>query len=186
MSDHPAASRPSNDPPRRQPGTPPSRGDRHRDREDEQVQRITSAPEGLTAEQNARFVRYAWQMGLRLLCFLLAFVTTGWVQWALLGAAIVLPYFAVVLANNRGVVNGEAVDAMVPADRQLTNGEPPATRSGTDARSHQGTVIVAGELTTGPDRPGPHGSTAAGHQGPHRHASGRPEDGGHPRGDRNR
>jgi hypothetical protein len=82
---------------------------------DEAVQRITSAPEAGHVERDARFVRYAWQMGVRTVCFILAFFTTGWVQIACFAAAIVLPYIAVVLANNGALSNGEVLDAVPPA-----------------------------------------------------------------------
>lgn len=93
---------------------------RHRGHvEAEEVQRITSAPEAGHVDRDARFVRYAWQMGIRTACFIGAFFTTGWIQIVLFIAAIVLPYLAVVLANNGTVSNGSMVDAVPPA--------PPAT-----------------------------------------------------------
>ncbi|NUL47121.1 DUF3099 domain-containing protein [Cellulosimicrobium funkei] len=94
------------------------RGDPRRDPA-EGVQRITSAPEAGHVDRDARFVRYAWQMAIRTACFIGAFFTTGWVQIVLFIAAIVLPYLAVVLANNGTVSNGSMVDAVPPA--------PPAT-----------------------------------------------------------
>jgi hypothetical protein len=105
---------------------------------DDAVQRITSAPEAGHIERDARFVRYAWQMGIRTLCFILAFFTTGWPQIVFFAAAIVLPYIAVVLANNGAVSNGEVLDAVPPAPdgtpaldtrRELTAG--PETLQGT-------------------------------------------------------
>ncbi|MFC7402396.1 DUF3099 domain-containing protein [Citricoccus sp. GCM10030269] len=78
-------------------------------RQAETVQRVTSAPEAGHVDRDARFVRYAWQMGIRTVCFILAFVTTGWVQVVLFIAAIVLPYIAVVLANSGAAANGEAL-----------------------------------------------------------------------------
>lgn len=38
-------------------------------------------------------------MGIRLACLPLAVVTTGWVRWAFILGAVVLPYIAVVIAN---------------------------------------------------------------------------------------
>ncbi|MEO9246192.1 DUF3099 domain-containing protein [Citricoccus nitrophenolicus] len=81
----------------------------------EGVQRITSAPEAGHVDRDARFARYAWQMAIRTACFIGAFFTTGWVQIVLFIAAIVLPYLAVVLANNGTVSNGSMVDAVPPA-----------------------------------------------------------------------
>ncbi len=64
-----------------------------------QVQTVTSAPESLEAEQQARIRRYLFTMGIRTTCFVLAVVLTGWARWVCAALAIVLPFFAVVMAN---------------------------------------------------------------------------------------
>ncbi len=88
----------------------------------EDVQRITSAPAPGHIDRDARFVRYAWQMGIRTVCFILAFFTTGWVQIVFFALAIVLPYIAVVLANAGAVSNGEVLDAVPqPSAPELSN-----------------------------------------------------------------
>jgi hypothetical protein len=88
----------------------------------EDVQRITSAPEAGHIDRDARFVRYAWQMGIRTVCFILAFFTTGWLQIVFFALAIVLPYIAVVLANAGTVSNGEVLAAVPqPSAPELTN-----------------------------------------------------------------
>lgn len=46
-----------------------------------------------------RTSRYLVSMGIRTLCLILAVVATGWLQWAFLAGAIILPYVAVVMAN---------------------------------------------------------------------------------------
>jgi hypothetical protein len=67
------------------------------------VHRITQAPEALAVDQSRRERRYLAQMGVRVLCFLLA--VTLWnhvpaaVSWVLIAGAVVLPYVAVLLAN---------------------------------------------------------------------------------------
>lgn len=58
-----------------------------------------------------RTKRYLVSMGVRTVCFVLAVATDGWVRWALIAAAIVLPYLSVVFANG----GRESVRAM-PAD----------------------------------------------------------------------
>lgn len=67
------------------------------------MHRITAAPEPLTADVARRQQRYLVQMGIRVLCFLLAVVTWShlplWASLALIVAAVVLPYVAVILAN---------------------------------------------------------------------------------------
>jgi hypothetical protein len=67
------------------------------------VQRVTDAPESLAADQARRTRNYLWQMGLRVLCFLLAVLLWPyvplWVSLTLVVGAVVLPYVAVLLVN---------------------------------------------------------------------------------------
>lgn len=55
-------------------------------------------------------VKYAITMGIRLVCVLLCFVVPGW--WMLIPAvgAVVLPYIAVVVANEKVVAPASRVD----------------------------------------------------------------------------
>ncbi|GAA1496199.1 DUF3099 domain-containing protein [Paeniglutamicibacter kerguelensis] len=76
-----------------------------------QVHRITEARESHTVEQNSRVLKYTISMSVRMLCFLAAFFTHGWIQWVCFAGAIVLPYVAVVIANGGA---------------DLTKREPPA------------------------------------------------------------
>ncbi len=61
------------------------------------VTSLQSAPE---RERRARMIKYTVAMGVRLACIGACFFVSGW--WLLLPAlgAIILPYFAVVLANS--------------------------------------------------------------------------------------
>lgn len=63
------------------------------------VYTITSADEGTAARVGGRQTRYLISMGIRTACFLGAIAATGWLRWALLAGAILLPYFSVVVAN---------------------------------------------------------------------------------------
>lgn len=67
------------------------------------AQSITSAPEPLGADQARRARRYLVQMGVRVLCFLLAALLWQhvplWVSLTLIVGAVVLPYTAVLFAN---------------------------------------------------------------------------------------
>ena len=63
------------------------------------VYKITGVRRGLTEDVGARQKRYLISMGVRTLCFLLAVVTSGWLRWAFIAGAVLLPYIAVVLAN---------------------------------------------------------------------------------------
>ncbi len=94
-------------------------------------------------EQGARMRRYLVVMGFRGICFVLAIITTGWVRWAFVVGAVVLPYIAVVLANAVGPRFGDTVapvrphteirpaltgtidDAHPLAERRSEHGHPP-------------------------------------------------------------
>lgn len=65
------------------------------------VQSVTSARSNADDDLNARMKHYLVTMGIRTVCFVLAFVTDGWVRWTCVALAVVLPYFAVVFANAR-------------------------------------------------------------------------------------
>jgi hypothetical protein len=71
---------------------------------------ITSLPSSPTDERRSRMIKYSVAMGVRLLCIGACFITPGW--WLLIPAlgAIVLPYFAVVVANTVAPSNGRIVE----------------------------------------------------------------------------
>lgn len=58
-------------------------------------------------------------MGIRTVCLVLAVVASGWLQWAFLAGAIVLPYVAVVMAN---AGRERAAEPEVPGLPALTSG----------------------------------------------------------------
>lgn len=60
---------------------------------------ITDARGAASAEMSGRMKRYAITMAFRTACFLGMIFAHGWVRWVLLAAAVLLPYVAVVLAN---------------------------------------------------------------------------------------
>lgn len=62
----------------------------------------TSLPVAPTTEADGRVKRYAITMGIRTLCFILMAVVQpmGWWTWVFGAGAAVLPYVAVVFANN--------------------------------------------------------------------------------------
>ena len=72
-------------------------------RAEPEVHRITSAPESLSDDLSRRQRRYLWQMGVRVVCFVAAGLLWSHVpvavSLALITAAAVLPYVAVLLAN---------------------------------------------------------------------------------------
>ncbi|MHA7132734.1 DUF3099 domain-containing protein [Oerskovia turbata] len=65
----------------------------------DQVPSISSAPESLAEDQARRTKVYLIQMGIRLVCFIGAVIVHGWFSFVLIGAAIVLPYVAVLFVN---------------------------------------------------------------------------------------
>ncbi|MCL3861948.1 DUF3099 domain-containing protein [Actinotalea sp. K2] len=95
----------------------PARGLRRGSRSPEaEVQRITSASAPLADDMAQRSRRYLAQMSIRVVCFLAAVAIDHWTRWVLLAGAVVLPYFAVVLANagrERGSDPGTFVGAPV-------------------------------------------------------------------------
>ncbi len=62
-------------------------------------QSITSLPASPQDERRNRMIKYSIAMGVRMVCIVLMLFVTGW--WLVLCAigAIVLPYFAVVVAT---------------------------------------------------------------------------------------
>lgn len=61
---------------------------------------VTSLNRSPEAERGSRMVKYSIAMGIRLACIGACFLVSGW--WLLLPAlgAVLLPYFAVVVANS--------------------------------------------------------------------------------------
>ncbi len=78
------------------------------------VQSVTSAPQSAAEEQAQRMRRYLATMAFRVVCTILAIVASGWLRWTLVAAAVVLPYFAVVMAN---AVRPRAADEVRPVDQ---------------------------------------------------------------------
>jgi hypothetical protein len=60
---------------------------------------ISSVNDSLSTEQTQRSRRYLISMGFRMVTFVAAIVTDGWLRWTLLSASLVLPWVAVVIAN---------------------------------------------------------------------------------------
>ena len=62
--------------------------------------RITNAPGNYREDLNRRRRAYGISMAIRTLCFIGAIVVgAGWLRWLLVTGALILPYFAVVMAN---------------------------------------------------------------------------------------
>lgn len=63
------------------------------------VFQITTADISVRDERHARTRRYLISMSIRTVCFLAGILIQGWLGLALMAAAVVLPYIAVVVAN---------------------------------------------------------------------------------------
>ena len=73
---------------------------------------------------SSRIRRYTIAMAFRMACFIGIFFVHGWLRWALLAAAVFLPYVAVLLANQANQKGtSTTVEQGAPADaRALTVG----------------------------------------------------------------
>ena len=71
---------------------------------------ITSLPPSPDEERRSRVVRYSIAMAVRLVCVVLCFFVHGWFLLIAVVAALVLPYFAVVIANTTSRGRGAAVE----------------------------------------------------------------------------
>jgi hypothetical protein len=92
--------------------------------------RITTARKSIPDDQATRVRGYVISMSIRIVCFLLAAVTSGWVRWTLVAGALVIPYIAVVYANGGREPTADPPDALRPVPgRELpggSSGQPPA------------------------------------------------------------
>lgn len=87
---------------------------------------ITDARSGASQEMSQRIRRYTITMGFRIACFISMIFVEGPFRWVLFAGAVVLPYIAVILANqaNRRTPPASKVEHAEPNDhRQLTVGE---------------------------------------------------------------
>lgn len=63
--------------------------------------RITTAAASAEVDVASRQRRYLFSMAVRTVCFVGAVVVgPGWLRWVLVAGAVLLPYVAVVIANN--------------------------------------------------------------------------------------
>lgn len=92
-----------------------------------QIQSVTTAHRGRSADMSTRRKRYLWMMGIRLVCLPLALVVDGWARWLFIAGAVALPYFAVVVAN---VVTR-------PREPAMTLAGPPPPPALTTGSSHE-------------------------------------------------
>ena len=68
-----------------------------------QAQVVTDLEQSPDEERRSRIIRYSIAMSVRMICIVLAMFLQGWMMWVCFAGAILLPYFAVVIANAQGV-----------------------------------------------------------------------------------
>lgn len=88
------------------------------------VPSATNLPTNPKDDHDTRVRNYLISMGIRTLCFVLAFVFTGPLRWICVGLAAVLPYIAVMFANAAQQRRIDALGSVTPDDRRerLTSG----------------------------------------------------------------
>ena len=80
------------------------------------VHTVTSAQTSPADDQAQRIRRYLTMMGIRVACFGLVFVTSGWLRWTAVIAAVFIPYVAVVIANAVSPREPGSIQSVVPQD----------------------------------------------------------------------
>jgi len=80
-------------------------------------QSVTNLEVSPEVERRSRMIRYSIAMSVRMVCIVLAILVQGWLMWVCFALAIVLPYWAVVIANSRGSVKPNAKATAVSAPR---------------------------------------------------------------------
>jgi len=66
------------------------------------AQSVTSVDVSPDEDRRGRILRYTVAMSIRFVCVILAVLVHGWLMWVFFAGAILLPYFAVVIANAQG------------------------------------------------------------------------------------
>lgn len=75
---------------------------------------ITSAQPGHSDDLHRRQMRYLISMGIRTACFVGAVIASGPTRWVLVAGAVLLPYFAVVLANTASMRKTTSAQPYLP------------------------------------------------------------------------
>jgi Protein of unknown function (DUF3099) len=84
---------------------------------------ITDARSPASVEHESRVRRYALTMAFRTACFVAMVFVDGWLRWVLFAGAVLLPYVAVIVANQANERSQQRRIGSVPIDRpQLTTG----------------------------------------------------------------
>ncbi|MEG3613859.1 DUF3099 domain-containing protein [Isoptericola haloaureus] len=94
-----------------------------------EVHSITAVPTNLSDDQHRRMRAYLIQMGLRVVLILTAvLLVDGWLLWACIAGAVILPYTAVLFANagrDRSARDVESLPPEMPRELPTTPAAPP-------------------------------------------------------------
>jgi hypothetical protein len=87
--------------------------------------RITTARKSVPDDQAYRVRGYVISMSIRIVCFLLAVVTTGVLRWTFVAGALIIPYLAVVFANSGREPNDDPPDTLGTFSSEVGGADPP-------------------------------------------------------------
>jgi hypothetical protein len=122
------------------------------------VHTISDARESHSDEMRSRMIRYSVSMGIRLICFILVFVVPYvWLQWVMIAGAVVLPYFAVIVANG-----GSDTSNIRHSDALITRAPVREIEARVIDADDDGDEVLSGEIIDDTAQHGQHGSHAAG------------------------
>lgn len=114
------------------------------------IPRITDARTAHTDEMHARMVKYTVSMSIRLVCLFLLFFVHGWMMWVVIAGAVVLPWFAVVIANG-----GSDTRNMEGSDSLYQEAGRPQLEARPASESHTAeTTVLQGEIIDDDGRSG--------------------------------
>ncbi|MER1996450.1 MAG: DUF3099 domain-containing protein [Arthrobacter sp.] len=113
------------------------------------IPRITDARSAHTDEMHARMVKYTVSMSIRMVCLFMLFFVHGWMLWVVVAGAVVLPWFAVVIAN------GGSDSSNIGGDSPYQAAGPQELEARVSpAEDNPGTTVLSGEII---DNDGPAG-----------------------------
>ncbi len=94
------------------------------------AQSVTSLGESPDAERRNRMIKYTVAMVVRTICIILGVSFQGWFMWIFFAGAIFLPYFAVIIANEKSegkpqttLTKAQAPTLLITAD-DFKNADP--------------------------------------------------------------
>ena len=108
---------------------------------------ITGAQRPLSQEQTGRTRKYLISMGIRTACVLAAIVVPGWPRWVLIAGAVVLPYLAVVVAENDEPGKLGVAAPAQPALSQNGSTQTDSTQTGFPQSEPAPRLVPPGQLT---------------------------------------